>query len=210
MSAPSDRAGHFAGIAAPSGSLAPGLSHAVRSPCALRAAARACARRASARSPGRPAPEPRRRRLCRRQRRAHARPRASAPSSWRATSGHVRHLAVGPDGALYAALGRGGCAAASLALRDRDGDGKPEERRDVRPRRRQRRRAARRLSLPRADRPDSPLEARAGPARARGRAGDRRGRPPRRRRPQGEEPRVRFGDHDARERSAPPPTAASG
>ena len=41
-------------------------------------------------------------------------------------AGRVRQLAVGPDGALYAALGRGGPGV--LALRDRDGDGKPEER----------------------------------------------------------------------------------
>ncbi|HKU60993.1 MAG TPA: PQQ-dependent sugar dehydrogenase [Gemmatimonadales bacterium] len=41
-------------------------------------------------------------------------------------AGGVRQLTVGPDGALYAALARGG--AGVLALRDRDGDGKPEER----------------------------------------------------------------------------------
>src|SRR5262245_29510303 len=41
-------------------------------------------------------------------------------------AGAVRQLAVGPDGALYAALARG--RAGVLALRDRDGDGKPEER----------------------------------------------------------------------------------
>jgi glucose/arabinose dehydrogenase len=40
--------------------------------------------------------------------------------------GGVRQLAVGPDGALYGALARGG--AGVLALRDRDNDGKPEER----------------------------------------------------------------------------------
>ena len=41
-------------------------------------------------------------------------------------AGAVRQLAVGPDGALYAALARGGSGV--LALRDRDGDGKSEER----------------------------------------------------------------------------------
>jgi glucose/arabinose dehydrogenase len=41
-------------------------------------------------------------------------------------AGRVRQLAVGPEGALYAALSRGG--AGVLALRDRDGDGKLEER----------------------------------------------------------------------------------
>lgn len=41
-------------------------------------------------------------------------------------AGAVRQLAVGPDGALYAALARGD--AGVLALRDRDGDGKAEER----------------------------------------------------------------------------------
>ncbi len=41
-------------------------------------------------------------------------------------AGHVRQLAVGPDGALYAALARG--ERGVLALRDRDGDGKPEQR----------------------------------------------------------------------------------
>jgi glucose/arabinose dehydrogenase len=41
-------------------------------------------------------------------------------------AGGVRQLAAGPEGALYAAVGRGG--AGVLALRDRDGDGKPEER----------------------------------------------------------------------------------
>jgi glucose/arabinose dehydrogenase len=41
-------------------------------------------------------------------------------------AGSVRQLAAGPDGALYAAVARGG--AGVLALRDRDGDGRMEER----------------------------------------------------------------------------------
>jgi glucose/arabinose dehydrogenase len=41
-------------------------------------------------------------------------------------AGPVRQLAAGPEGALYAAVARGG--AGVLALRDRDGDGRPEER----------------------------------------------------------------------------------
>jgi len=41
-------------------------------------------------------------------------------------AGSVRQLAAGPEGVLYAAVARGG--AGVLALRDRDGDGRPEER----------------------------------------------------------------------------------
>jgi glucose/arabinose dehydrogenase len=41
-------------------------------------------------------------------------------------AGAVRQLAVGPEGALYAAVARGGPGV--LALRDRDGDGRAEER----------------------------------------------------------------------------------
>jgi glucose/arabinose dehydrogenase len=41
-------------------------------------------------------------------------------------AGAVRQLAVGPDGALYAAVAQSGPGV--LALRDRDGDGRPEER----------------------------------------------------------------------------------
>ena len=41
-------------------------------------------------------------------------------------AGHVRQLAVGPEGALYAATDGGGTGV--LALRDRDGDGRAEER----------------------------------------------------------------------------------
>jgi len=39
----------------------------------------------------------------------------------------VRHLAVGPTGDLYAAVGGGGDGKGVAAFRDRDGDGKPEE-----------------------------------------------------------------------------------
>ena len=49
----------------------------------------------------------------------------------------VRHLAVGPDGDLYAATGGGLLRGGVAAFRDRDGDGTMDERDVVRSARRQ-------------------------------------------------------------------------
>ena len=57
-------------------------------------------------------------------------PKASAPPSWRSQLGPVRQLAVAPNGDLYAALSGkpGDNTGGMLAFRDKDGDGKPDER----------------------------------------------------------------------------------
>ncbi len=57
-------------------------------------------------------------------------PKASAPPSWRASSGRCASWLSAPNGDLYAALsGKPGDATGGiLAFRDRDGDGKPDER----------------------------------------------------------------------------------
>jgi glucose/arabinose dehydrogenase len=49
-------------------------------------------------------------------------------------AGSVRQLAVAPDGALYAAISGGGLGGGVRAYRDRDGDGKPDERESFGPR----------------------------------------------------------------------------
>ena len=57
-------------------------------------------------------------------------PRASAPRWWRASSGQCVSWLSAPNGDLYAALSGkpGDDTGGVLAFRDRDGDGKPDER----------------------------------------------------------------------------------